>query len=135
MKFAITFSILLALAAAAEADILRVDLNPPERRTDILSPHWENWAWHEGASGSNVFGAITVTFRAGTKELLLPVLFKGTLDYEAHMASDGFVVKNSGGDGGVDMIITGLAPGKHTITTYHNEVRDRTSPAKVDVLI
>lgn len=135
MKFAITFSALLTLAATVQAGVLRVDLNPPERRTDILTPHWENWAWHEGASGSNVFGDVTVTFRAEAKESLLPVLYKGTLDYGAHMASDGFVVKNPIGDGGVDMIISGLTPGEHTVTTYHNEVRDRTSPAGVDVLI
>jgi len=135
MKFVMTCSVFLALAASARADILRVDLNPPERRTDILTPHWENWAWREGASGSNVFGAVTVAFRAYAKGSLSPVLFKGTLDYGAHMASDGFVVKNPAGDGGVDMILGGLTPGEHTVTTYHNEVRDRIVPASLDVSI
>jgi len=125
---------LLAFAGAGRAGELKVDLNPPERRTDILTPHWENWAWPEGHSGSQKFGDVTVTFRAATNEVLSPVLFKGTLDYVARMASDGIVVKNSSGDGGVDMVVSGLAPGKHTIVTYHNEVRD-VEPARFDVLV
>ncbi len=123
-----------ALAGTLPAAELRVDLNPPERRTDILSPHRENWAWTEGASGSRTFGGVTVTFRAVPAGVLAPVLFKGLLDYDAHMACDGIVVKAPVGQGGMDMIISGLTPGKHTIVTYHNEVRD-IAPATFDVSV
>ena len=119
-------------AVAGQTAGLRVDLNPPERRTDILTPHWENWAWHEGNSDSQTFGGVTVTFRAAPPAVLTPVLFKGLLDYGAHMACDGIVVGKSTGDDGFDMTISGLTSGKHTIVTYHNEVRDL-APATFDV--
>jgi len=123
----------LLLASVGRAAELKVDLNPPERRTDILTPHWENWAWHEGSSGSETFGGITITFRAPDNEVLSPVLYKGTLDYGAHMASDGVFVKNPANNTGFDMVISGLAPGKHTVVTYHNEVRDHVLPATLDI--
>lgn len=129
------FAVSLFVAAAATADELKVDLNPPDTRKDLLTPHWENWAWREGNSGSQTFGAVTVTFRAATNEILSPILFKAALDYGATMAADGFTLKNSTNSGNsVEMIVSGLTPGKHTIVTYHNEVRDLV-PAKFNVLV
>jgi hypothetical protein len=131
MKFNASILTLLALSAGLQAAELKVDLNPPDRRGDVLTPHWENWPAHEGASISQKFGDLTVTFRAATNGVLSPVLFKGLLDWHASMAADGIISKNSGV---VEMVISGLTPGKHTIATYHNEVRDL-SPAKFDVLV
>jgi len=112
---------------------LKVDLNPPDRRGDVLTPHWENWAWHEGASGTEKFGAVTVAFQAATNEILTPVLFKAGMDFGAHMAVDGLAVKNPAG-GEVLMTLSGLTPGRHTLATYHNELRDQ-EPARFDVLV
>src|SRR6266853_5997562 len=106
-------------AAAAE---LKVDLNPGDRRGEALSPHWENWACKEASSLTNRFGEITVVFRASGDSSLTPVLYKGALDYGAHMAADGIATTGKDGNLGVDMIIGGLSPGKHRIVTYHNEV-------------
>jgi hypothetical protein len=117
------------------ANELKVDLNPADTRKDILTPHWENWAWRDGQAGSKNFGDIKVAFRADDGETLSAVLFKGALDYGATMAADGITVKNSAGDGGFDMVISGLTPGKHSIVTYHNEVRDHVLPASLDVSV
>ncbi len=129
--YAIPVAALLATTTLAET--IKVDINPPDARKDLLTPHWENWAWHEGSSGSQKFGPINVTFRSTTNELLSPILFKGLLDYNATMAADGFVVKKPV-DGGVDMVISGLTSGKHSVVTYHNEVRDQ-APVPFDVSI
>ena len=134
MRFAITIFPLLFACAAGAAE-LKVDLNPPDTRQDILTPHWENWAWHTGASGSRTFGNITVTFRAPANEVLAPVLYKGLLDFGATMAADGIALKNSTNASGMEMVIGGLPPGKHTIVTYHNEMRDRVAPAVLDVFV
>ena len=134
MRFAITIFPLLFACAAGAAE-LKVDLNPPDTRQDILTPHWENWAWHTGASGSRTFGNITVTFRAPANEVLAPVLYKGLLDFGATMAADGIALKNSTNASGMEMVIGGLTPGKHTIVTYHNEMRDRVAPAVLDVFV
>ena len=127
--------LLLVCAATVPAAELKVDLNPPDTRKDILTPHWENWAWHEGWSGAQTFGAVTVTFRVATNETLSPVLFKGALDFGATMAADGVGVNNSTNGTAVDMIISGLTPGRHTVVTYHNEVRDHVLPAVLGVFI
>ena len=118
--------VLVALNTVASAAPLKVDLNPPERRTDILTPHWENWAWTEGVSGSHQFGDVTVTFRSPTGEKLSPILYKALLDDNVHMGLDGFTTANSPAAGAFEMVIHGLAPGHHTIVTYHNEVRTKT---------
>ena len=115
----LSFVSLHACAAAG----LRVDLNPPDPRKDLLTPRWDNWAWREGASGSQTFGAVTVTFRAATNETLSAFLFKGALDYGASLAADG-IATQSPGTGEVSLVLHGLTPGRHTVVTYHNEVRD-----------
>ncbi|MEI6196103.1 MAG: hypothetical protein WCS42_17425, partial [Verrucomicrobiota bacterium] len=136
MKKAVKIICLLLLCAvAASAAELKVDLNPPETRKDILTPHWENWAWHEGRTGAQSFGAVTVTFLAASNAILTPVLFKGSLDLGVTMSADGVVVKNATNGSAVDMVIRGLTPGKHTIVTYHNEVRDHAVPAVLDVFV
>ncbi len=134
MKFAATIFCLLVAFAAGAAE-LKVDLNPPDTRKDILTPHWENWAWHEGASGSQAFGNVAVTFRVATNEVLAPVWFKGILDSGATMAADGIALKNSTNASGMEMVISGLAPGKHSVVTYHNELRDHVAPAVLDVFV
>jgi hypothetical protein len=35
----------LLLVTGAGAAELKVDLNPSDNRKDLLTPHWENWAW------------------------------------------------------------------------------------------
>src|SRR5581483_10654979 len=123
----------LCMAAIAHADGIKVDLNPPDNRKDLLTPHWENWPWHEGKADSHNFGNVTVTLQAAANGTLSPVLFKGLLDYGATMAADGVTVKTPA-TGGLDLTISGLTPGKHTVTTYHNEVRD-SGPAAFDVVV
>jgi len=134
MKFTVaTFCLFSAFAVAAAE--LKVDLNPSDARKDILTPHWENWAWHEGASGSQTYGHVTVTFRATANELIAPVWFKGLLDSGATMAADGIALKNSTNAGGIEMVISGLTPGKHSVVTYHNELRDHVAPAVLNVFV
>ncbi|HXS67680.1 MAG TPA: thrombospondin type 3 repeat-containing protein [Candidatus Polarisedimenticolia bacterium] len=118
----IVYPLLALLAASSHAAVLKVDLNSSDGRKDVLTPHWSNWAWHEGHSGSQKFGDVTVTFRAATNDVLSPILYKGLIDYGATMAADGVVVKGTAKTG-VEMVISGLTPGKHTVVTYHNELR------------
>ena len=72
----------LCVAASAHANGIKVDLNPSDNRKDLLTPHWENWAWHEGKAASRTVGNITVTLRAATNDTLSPILFKGLLALE-----------------------------------------------------
>ena len=131
----IIYPILLSVCVAVTvpAEPIKVDLNPSDNRKDLLTPHWENWALHEAATQSHTFGGVTVTLRAATNGTLSPILFKGLLDYGATMATDGAVVKTPA-TGGLDLAISGLTPGRHTVATYHNELRDQ-EPAAFDVTV
>jgi hypothetical protein len=122
-----------SIVTATHAEPIQADLNPSENRKDLLTAHWENWPWHDAATESHSFGNVTVTFRATTNGTLSPILFKGLLDYGATMACDGIVVKIPA-NGGIEMAIRGLTPGKHTVATYHNEVRDL-APTPFDVSV
>lgn len=133
-RILILFSFLLSASNLAFSAELKVDLNPPDRRGEALTPHWENWAWQDGISGSQTYGAVTVTFKPASAKSLGHVIFKGLLDYGVHTGCDGIAVTEPGANGAIDMIITGLSGGKHSVVTYHNEVRDL-PPAKLDVLV
>src|SRR6266481_3532591 len=130
---ALTACLMMAWALAAQAD-LKVDLNPPDRRGDVLTPHWENWGWQDGPSGSRTFGSVTVTFRPATAKTLDHVWTKSYLDYGVHTVLDGIAVTEKGADGAIAMVVSGLTPGKHSAVTYHNEIREM-EPAKFDVLV
>jgi hypothetical protein len=125
---------LLATTVAVLGAPVKVDLNPFDRRGDVLSPHCENWGWEEGGSGSRTFGDVTVSFKPVSTNRLGLVWYKGLLDYGVHLGCDGIAVIDPAADGAIDMIIRGLSPGKHTLVTYHNEVRDL-APAKFEVLV
>jgi hypothetical protein len=129
----IVYSLLLSgcLAGALRGEAVKVDLNPPGARKDLLTPHWANWAWREGQSDSQQFGGVTVMFRVAagtaalpgaTSEKLSPVVYKGLIDYGATLAADGIAIEKPV-NGAIEMVISGLTPGKHTVVTYHNELR------------
>src|SRR5205809_3636583 len=122
-RFQSLCSMLAGALLSVHAAELKVDLNPADRKGDALSPHWENWPCREGTVLSNKFGEITVVFRATNGAVFVPLLNKAALDYAAHMAADGIATRGSG-SAAFDMVIGGLRPGKHTVATYHNEMRD-----------
>src|SRR5260370_3829886 len=131
--FGLALGLVMTWSLAAYAE-LKVDLNPPDRRGDVLTPHWENWGWQDGPWGSRTFGGVTVTFRPATAKTLDHVWTKSFLDYGVHTVLDGIAVTEKGAQGGIDMVISGLTPGKHSVVTYHNEMREM-EPAKFDVLV
>jgi hypothetical protein len=105
---------------------LRVDLNPNNGRSDVRSPHWLNWPFRDGTSDSRTFDGVTVTIRhsAGVGEGLAGGWWKAGLDYPARMASDGVFVKGGERGGRIELVISGLSPGRHGIATFHNSIWD-----------
>jgi hypothetical protein len=124
----------VAHAGPAASRPIRVDINIDSDRSDIRTPHWDNWRWHEGKSGSMKFGDVTVTFRSSSGAVIGDFWYKPLLVHGATMAADGIAIKDKEADGQIEMVLAGLKPGKHTITTYHNELRD-IKPSGVEVLV
>lgn len=96
---------------------LRVDLNSDGARSDVRTPGWENWAPKAGTSATQTFGKLTVTLRA--RDGFSVAWWKAGYDTGATLASDGVFLK---GMGRLELVFTGLKPGKHTLVTYHNRL-------------
>ncbi|MBN1868424.1 T9SS C-terminal target domain-containing protein [Candidatus Sumerlaeota bacterium] len=114
----IAIVVLSGLAHGAE---LKVDFSFPERK-DAIDPHYAQWVIPEAVSVNRTFDGVAVTFRksgpAGT--VLTNTWYKGGVDYDARMATDGITVKDGYSGGRIEMEISGLAPGHHSVATYHN---------------
>jgi len=106
--------IVSTLSTVAHAS-LRVDINAATDRRDVLTSGWENWKIADGPSATQKFGDITVTLRA-PGSAVTGTMNKYGLDTGATMATDGATAKS----GPLELVISGLSPGKHTLVTYHN---------------
>src|SRR5262249_53896099 len=76
------------------------------------------------------FGDVTVTLRAvGANARLTTGWWKPGFDYPARMASDGVLV-----NGTLELVLSGLSPGRHSLATYHNTFTDA-RPGRITVAV
>lgn len=123
-------ALMVPMCAAAP---LRVDLNINQQRSDILTKGWENWAIPDGGTtAEREFGAVKVTLSAADDGKLAGVWWKGGLPRGATVASDGITVN---GGGSLELVLTGLSAGKHTLVTWHNRVSDKAGDSPLSVKI
>jgi hypothetical protein len=104
------------LAPSAALGGLRVDISPDNGRKDVLTPHTENWIVPDGLPATATFGDIEATLSAA-EGAFKGDWWKAGLDYNATFATDGVTC-----DGTIELQLAGLAPGRHTLATYHNTV-------------
>src|SRR5688572_7181896 len=133
---AIVSSVVLALLLPALASAaLRVDINAPNDRKDMLSRQDQNWTLPKdlngGAKVSQTFDAVTVTLRPIDKGGIEGSWWKGGIDTGAPLSTDGAANKT----GGIEIVLSGLTPGRHSLATYHNIVSgDKLGPCTVSVV-
>jgi len=126
-----------------DSGTLRVTLAPPEApsasikvdlsisgRAEAIDPNFLSWPIPGGNVISTNFSGITITFtRMGPYGTgLKGDWWKAGVDtFGCLMADDGLTVDNGDLGGQVEMRISGLSRGPHTIATYHNTWGDPTS--------
>jgi hypothetical protein len=93
---------------------LKVDLGPTGR-PDIGASRFIEWKFDPAAPSKN-FGEVNVVLKSAAG--LEAGIYKFGIDYGARLACDGVFVKG----GEMEMLVSGLAPGSHTITTFHNSI-------------
>ena len=126
-RFVSFLSTALLAAIPAQAS-LKVDVNGDTKgRKDVLTPRVENWVVPDGESATQSFGPITVTLR-GANGGLKGMWWKAGLDADATLSSDGVAARQ------LQMNISGLSPGKHTIVTYHSGT-EPTVPGPFDIAV
>jgi hypothetical protein len=119
------------LSAAARSAPLRVDVNINQQRSDILTREWENWLIPDGGTkAEQQFGAVKASLIAADDGTLAGVWWKGGLPRGATVASDGVTVKNGTM---LELVLSGLTSGRHSIVTWHNHVSEKDAPAEIKV--
>jgi hypothetical protein len=123
---------LVALLAAlggglprAHAAELKVDLNKAGRpEAEVNQAGYVAWPIADAVSVSRAFEDVTVTFtRVGSVGTVLTTnWYKAGMaaTYDAKLCSDGITVKEGNAGGQIEMRISGLSAGRHTLLTYHN---------------
>lgn len=144
MKNRITlFAMLLISAAVSAQSPIKVDFDKDERALDeVHEPGYEPWVISNSASTTKVINGVKITMANGKGSdgaSLKSHWYKVGIQvpYYARLVSDGLTV--NGGDmyAEIDMTIEGLAPGTHTLLTYHNTLdspEDKTF-GKIDVFV
>src|SRR5688572_28123997 len=110
----VVLGIMLACGPFVPAAELKVDLGPPGR-PDIGAPHFTEWKFDPTAPSNNV-ASVGVTLKSGSG--IEAGIYKFGIDYGARLTCDGVFVKG----GQLEMVLSGLPPGSHTIATFHNSL-------------
>ncbi|MDD2559529.1 MAG: T9SS C-terminal target domain-containing protein [Bacteroidales bacterium] len=128
MKKRVSFLLFVCafLAATAQKPVIKVDLNQTVQSYylhQVHQPGYESWIVKAGSADSAVFSGVKVVLRAknpqntslttdwSKKYLLFP--------YYALLSNDGVTTSNDKG-GDIEMLISGLPRGRHSIQTFHN---------------
>lgn len=105
---------------------LKIDLNMSGRSlTEVNEPGYTSWVVSTGDSDTQTFeNGVTITLRSAGVGYLKPNWYKAGIG-SVKLANDGVMIVDtiSGRDNpAIEMKISGLTSGNHTILTYHNHV-------------
>lgn len=118
-----TTLILSLLSSTLAADPLRVDVGNDTGRHDTATLDWHEWQVPAGDEAARRFGDLQVTLRpVDGGSGVAGAWKKSGLATGATMATDGVTAPN-----GLEVVVTGLASGHHTLATYHNTLSDEAS--------
>lgn len=124
---AITLCYAMPYLAIAQAPVIKVDLNTADRKAaEVNELGYIPWAIKSGMEDTFAIGKIKITVKktgdAGTG--LSSDYYKTGVQapYYARLASDGLSVKDGNAGASIEMRISGLPAGPHTLLTYHNNI-------------
>jgi hypothetical protein len=114
-----------AFGATNRPEPQRFDLSPENDRRDHLSTSRTNWLVNAEKPIAFKTGDVEFTIEpiGKSKDGIQVDWWKAGLVHDALMASDGIFVEGAGA--GLRLTIRGLAPGKHSLATFHNSIWDR----------
>ena len=115
----------LYLPVQSQYPVLKVDMDKSGRQvSEVNEPGYISWVIDGGQSDSIIIKGVRVKFtRAGSVGTALKSdWYKAGVQapWYARLANDGLTVEDGDAGGQIEMRISGLAEGKHTLLTYHN---------------
>ena len=109
---------------------LRVDLGMASDRRDTGTPGWTEWQVPNGGEATREFAdGLRVTLRAGRGTELKGEWNRAAFVAGAPLVADAVVVHAEKNPAELELEFRGLAPGPHTLATYHNAVDKAAFPA------
>jgi hypothetical protein len=114
-----------ALLAAQAGAATLIDFDMSGRPlSETLEPGWNDWIPASAASDSKTFDGVTFKFSAaGTGTTLAATWAKILVDAPNYTRLVGDGVTTDGTSGGqIQLVLSGLSAGTHTLLTYHNAV-------------
>ncbi|WP_114779004.1 T9SS type A sorting domain-containing protein [Botryobacter ruber] len=104
-------------AALAQQPVVKVDFNQYGRQeAEVHEQGYEPWTFPASSSVSRTFGAVTITFKAAGSSTFSTDWYKAGIQapYYARLVNDGLSAEK------VEMHISGLPEGTHTLLSFHN---------------
>lgn len=99
---------------------IAVDLSLTSGRKDVRTPGWHNWEVPNGKEASTTIEGVEIHLRAATGKELKGDWFKAGIVTGATLATDGVAIVEGPGPRQLEITLTGLPAGRHSLTTYHN---------------
>ncbi len=107
----------------ANKNPIRLDISAKEGRRDTRAQNWEKWPIEQSVESAEItVDDVTVTLRPVGTERLESLLSKIELAANASVACDGVFISDPKPGTALEIVIEGLTPGLHTVTTYHNSL-------------
>ena len=105
---------------------LKVDLSLDDGRRDVLAPDCFHWRFNETEEAVTEIQGLKLVLRPeNPSSKLVCEWWKSGFDHPAALVSDGVVLKGDLEAGPtLELRISGLTPGKHSIVSYHNWLGD-----------
>ena len=142
--FVLSLLFVINFAASAQKKIIKIDLNQSGRQdAEVNEPGYQGWTL--AANTVNVASftppssgiTITLTRKGPYGDKLSTNWYKAGIQtpYYARLANDGVRVNNGNAGAQIEMRISGLPAGRHSVLTYHNNVDNATTGtfAPIDV--
>lgn len=134
----IALSAILPLKSFAQVPVLKVDLNIASRReAEVNEPDYLPWPVANANTDKRTFNGITISFTTKNGNAQVAGYYKTAVQapYYARLAGDGLTVEGGNNAAIVEMRISGLPAGKHTLLTWHNSLKGTGRPGAMNILV
>lgn len=115
IRYTFALCALVAVATADAARPPRVDLSAATGRSDAETFAWHEWEIDQAPEATKEFDGVSVTLRAAGPGPLEGFFHKPGVATGGTLVADGVRAA-----GAIEIVLDGLAPGAHSLATYHN---------------